>query len=161
MHFFFLKCLILQNVENDFMVEILRLTIHLFEMFLFELISMCLWISFVFMFYTINKCAKIQMLFSNLILQLKWKLKSKTDNKTIRNAIANKSWYCHFYKNWLILNQCRTVIVTIFSNWKYCRNFVFVIILALTSLYIVQFKNYYLGHKLKTVYTRLPLPFFS
>lgn len=53
------------------MVEILRLTIHLFEMFLFELISMCLWISIVFVFYAINKCAKIQMLFSNLILQVK------------------------------------------------------------------------------------------
>lgn len=55
------------------MIEILRLTIHLFEMFLFEVISMCLWISFVFVFYTINKCAKVQMLFSNLILQVKKK----------------------------------------------------------------------------------------
>jgi len=84
----------------------------------------------------------------------------KTDNKTIRKATANKSWYCHFYKNWPTLNQCITVTVTIFSNWKYYGNFVFVIILVLTSLYIVQFKNYSLGNKLKTVYTRLPYPFF-
>jgi len=100
LHFFFLKCLIFQKTENDFMVEILRLTIHLFEMFLFEHNSICLWISFVFVFYTTDKCANIQMLFSNLIQQLngKW---------NIRRTIKLESY---------IKGNCRQIMVLSFLS---------------------------------------------
>lgn len=65
--FFSLKCLIFQNSGNDFMVEILRLTIHLFCLRCFY--SNSFWCVSGYhsyscsILYTKYKCAKIQRLF--------------------------------------------------------------------------------------------------